>query len=141
MNYSFQERGCPFLVDPSQQATEWLKNHMKDQRLEVVNQQDNNFVTSVELAVRFGKTLVIQEVDSVEPILYPIIRKDFTSQGPRYVVQIGEKSVDYNENFRLFLTTRNPTPELTPDIASVINEVIFCVYLVLLEGQFGSGDI
>ena len=29
----------PFLVDPSSQATEWLKTHLKDQRLEVVNQQ------------------------------------------------------------------------------------------------------
>lgn len=57
-------------------------------------------MTSLELAVRFGKTLVIQEVDGVEPILYPVLRKDFTSQGPRFVVQIGEKGVDYNENFR-----------------------------------------
>ena len=58
-------------------------------------------MTSLELAVRFGKTLIIQEVDGVEPILYPVLRKDFTSQGPRFVVQIGEKGVDYNENFRL----------------------------------------
>lgn len=38
-------------------------------------------MTALELAVRFGKTLIIQEVDGVEPILYPIIRKDFVSQG------------------------------------------------------------
>ena len=29
----------PFLVDPSSRATEWLKAHLKDQRLEVINQQ------------------------------------------------------------------------------------------------------
>ena len=29
----------PFLVDPSSRATEWLKAHMKDSRLEVINQQ------------------------------------------------------------------------------------------------------
>ena len=33
------------------------------------------------MAVRFGKTLVIQEVDGVEPILYPILRGDLISQG------------------------------------------------------------
>ena len=60
-------------------------------------------MTALELAVRFGKTLIIQEVDGVEPILYPVLRKDFTSQGPRFVVQIGEKGVDYNENFRLVM--------------------------------------
>ena len=29
----------PFLVDPSSRATEWLKVHLKENRLEVVNQQ------------------------------------------------------------------------------------------------------
>jgi dynein heavy chain 2 len=41
------------------------------------------------------------------------------------VVQIGEKTIDYNEEFRLFLTTRNPQPEIPPDAASVITEVNF----------------
>jgi len=72
--------------------------HINNQYIFIV--QDSNFVTALELAVRFGKTLIIQEVDGVEPILYPVLRKDFTSQGPRFVVQIGEKGVDYNENFR-----------------------------------------
>lgn len=43
--------------------------------------QDNNFMTSVELAVRFGKTLIIQEMDGVEPVLYPLLRKDLIAQG------------------------------------------------------------
>lgn len=38
--------------------------------------QDANFTTSVELAVRFGKTLLIQEMDTVEPILFPLLRGD-----------------------------------------------------------------
>lgn len=43
--------------------------------------QDANFTTSLELAVRFGKTLVIQEMDGIEPILYPLLRGDLISQG------------------------------------------------------------
>lgn len=92
---------CPFLIDPSQRATEWLKTHLRESRLEVINQQvrvrvpscmitlqmilfflqDSNFTTALELAVRFGKTLVIQEVDIIEPILYPLLRGDLISQG------------------------------------------------------------
>ena len=34
----------PFLVDPSSRATEWLKAHLKDQRLEVINQQVLNIL-------------------------------------------------------------------------------------------------
>uniref|UniRef100_A0A8C5PRQ6 Dynein cytoplasmic 2 heavy chain 1 n=1 Tax=Leptobrachium leishanense TaxID=445787 RepID=A0A8C5PRQ6_9ANUR len=34
-----QSQVCPFLIDPSSQATEWLKCHLKESRLEVINQQ------------------------------------------------------------------------------------------------------
>eukprot|EP00117_Sycon_ciliatum_P036543 scpid1236/ scgid27488/ Cytoplasmic dynein 2 heavy chain 1; Dynein heavy chain isotype 1B len=130
-----QGRQVPFLVDPSQQATEWLKTNLKEMRLEVVNQQDSNFTTSLELAVRFGKTLIIQEVDSVEPMLYPLLRKEFSTQGPRSVILIGEKSVDYNEDFRLFLTTRNPSPVISADSGSIVTEVNFTTTRAGLTGQ------
>ena len=55
--------------------------------------------------------------------------------GPRFVVQIGEKTIDYNEEFRLFLTTRNPAPEIPPDAASVITEVNFTTTKAGLTGQ------
>ncbi|XP_074620352.1 cytoplasmic dynein 2 heavy chain 1-like [Acropora palmata] len=125
----------PFLVDPSSRATEWLKTHLKDQRLEVINQQDSNFSTALELAVRFGKTLLIQEMDGIEPVLYPILRGDFISQGPRFVVQIGEKVIDYNEDFKLFMTTRNPNLELPPDGFAIISEVNFTTTRAGLTGQ------
>ncbi|KAK3100036.1 hypothetical protein FSP39_013759 [Pinctada imbricata] len=126
----------PFLIDPSSRATEWLKVHLKDQRLEVINQQDANFSTALELAVRFGKTLIIQEVDGVEPVLYPLLRGDLTAQ-----VQIGEKTIDYNEEFRLFLTTRNPAPEIPPDAFSVITEVNFTTTRAGLTGQLLAATI
>jgi dynein heavy chain 2 len=137
------ENGCailktlqfPYLVDPSQQATKWLKTHLRDQRLEVVNQQDSNFTTSLELAVRFGKTLLIQEVDRIEPVLYPLLRRDLVKQGPRYVVQLGDKMVDYNEQFRLFLSTRNPSPTLPNDAVSTITIINFTTTKTGLTAQ------
>uniref|UniRef100_A0A8C4HEE2 Cytoplasmic dynein 2 heavy chain 1 n=1 Tax=Dicentrarchus labrax TaxID=13489 RepID=A0A8C4HEE2_DICLA len=130
-----QSVACPFLIDPSSRATEWLCTHLKQHRLEVINQQDNNFMTSLELAVRFGKTLIIQEMDGVEPVLYPLLRRDLIAQGPRYVVQIGDKVIDYNEDFRLFMATRNPTPFIPPDAVSVVTEVNFTTTRAGLRGQ------
>uniref|UniRef100_A0A4W6FB11 Dynein cytoplasmic 2 heavy chain 1 n=1 Tax=Lates calcarifer TaxID=8187 RepID=A0A4W6FB11_LATCA len=34
-----QSVACPFLIDPSSRATEWLRIHLKEHRLEVINQQ------------------------------------------------------------------------------------------------------
>ncbi|XP_065833043.1 cytoplasmic dynein 2 heavy chain 1-like isoform X2 [Oscarella lobularis] len=130
-----QSSSRPFLVDPSQRATEWLKTHLKDARLEVVNQQDGNFSTSLELSVRFGKTLIIQEMDTIEPILYPLLRGDLISQGPRFAVQLGEKVVEYAEDFKLFMTTRSPNLEIPPFASSIVTEVNFTTTRAGLAGQ------
>ena len=132
---------CPFLVDPSQRATEWLKTHLKESRLESVRQQDANFTTTLELAVRFGKTLVVQEADGVEPLLFPLLRRELVSQGPRYVVQIGDKMVDYNESFSLFLSTRNPQPEIPPDAAAIVTKVNFSTTKAGLVSQLLGATI
>lgn len=55
--------------------------------------------------------------------------------GPRYVVQIGDKVIDYNEDFRLFMATRNPTPLIPPDAVSVVTEVNFTTTRAGLRGQ------
>ncbi|KAL4105900.1 hypothetical protein PRIC1_003955 [Phytophthora ramorum] len=129
---------CPFIIDPASASTAWLQAELaKDttRPLSIVQSQDARFVNLVEQAVRFGKTLVILEVDNVEPYLYPLVRKDLIHQGPRFVVALGDKVIDYNENFRLFLVTRNPSPPLAPDALAIVNVVNFTVTRSGLEGQ------
>lgn len=150
-----------FIIDPANAATDWLKsvlrgddnssssnggnsgssNHNKKSNkeasrpLEVVSHHDTRFTNQVELAVRFGKALIILEVDGVEPMLYPLVRKDLVHQGPRFVVSVGDKVIDYNENFRLYLVTRNPNPDLPPDAAALVSVINFTVTRSGLEGQ------
>jgi len=44
--------------------------------LEILNHQDPKFNTTLELAIRFGKILIILEVDGIESMLFPVLRKD-----------------------------------------------------------------
>lgn len=94
--------GLPPIIDPAQQALEWLKKHLGSKRVTVdtTSGADERFQTTLELAVRFGKTLIISEVDRVEPILYPLLRGDLMTAGPKRTVQIGEKQVDWQDSFR-----------------------------------------
>ncbi|XP_068082912.1 cytoplasmic dynein 2 heavy chain 1 [Anabrus simplex] len=125
----------PFLIDPSSLASEWLKKHLQDKPMDVVSQHSDRFTTSLELAIRFGKVLIIQEVDSIDPALYPVLRGDFINQGPRKVVQVGEKLIDYNDGFQLFLTSRNPEPDISPDSAAILTCINFTTTWAGLTGQ------
>jgi len=125
----------PFIVDPNSQAIEWLKLYLPN--ADTVLQQDPKLLSQLELAVRFGKVVIVQEVDGIEPFLFPLLRRDLSRQGPRQVVQLGEKMCDYNEGFCLYLCTRNSNAidSLPPNAACLVTQVNFSVSRAGLEGQ------
>jgi len=127
----------PLIIDPASQAVEWLKEHLSQQgtTVEVTTAADERFSTIFELAVRFGKVLIVNEVDKVDPVLYPILRKDLMSAGPKKTVQVGDKQIDWQDSFKLFLVTRDTNITLPPDAKSLITEVNFAITRSGLEGQ------
>lgn len=130
----------PLIIDPATQASEWLKRSLKAQNdnVEILNHQDPKYNTQIELAIRFGKILIIQEVDGIESMLVPILRRDLIQQGPRQVVQIGEKAVDYNPAFRLYMTTRDQFVQIPPNNEALVTPINFTVTKSGLEGQLLS---
>eukprot|EP00898_Chlorokybus_atmophyticus_P001659 jgi/Chlat1/2494/Chrsp175S08714 len=69
----------PMLIDPAEEAAPWLMSYLRSvsgRVVESVVAHDPRFVTLLELAVRFGKTLVVTEVDGIEPMLYPLLRRE-----------------------------------------------------------------
>ena len=104
----------------------------------LVERQDARFVTALELAVRFGKTLIVSECDRIEPMLVPLLRRDAVVQGPRRMVPLGDKLVDFAPGFRLVLATRSPAPDLQPDTRALVTEVNFTVTASGLEAQVGA---
>lgn len=45
--------------------------------------------------------------------------------GPRFAVYVGDKLVDYSEDFKLFMTTRNPNLDVSPDALAIVTAVNF----------------
>lgn len=106
--------------------------------MESVALQDPRFSTVLELAVRFGKTLIVYDVDHIEPMMYGLLRKDLEKQGPRQVVCIGDKYIDYHEEFRMYLVTRSPHPKLPPDARPLVSVTNFTITRNGLEGRVTS---
>eukprot|EP01062_Namystynia_karyoxenos_P045109 TRINITY_DN3342_c0_g5_i1.p1 TRINITY_DN3342_c0_g5~~TRINITY_DN3342_c0_g5_i1.p1 ORF type:complete len:4328 (+),score=2117.78 TRINITY_DN3342_c0_g5_i1:233-13216(+) len=128
----------PLLVDPASQATKWLKEHMTrrdDVSVDFTTPADDRFAHTLELAVRFGKTLIVSECDRIEPVLFPIMRRDLIATGPKKVVTIGDKQVDWQDTFKMYLVTRQPDLVLPPDASALVTEVNFSITREGLEGQ------
>ena len=130
----------PMIFDPATQATEWLKSTLQSEEgaFEFLAQNDPKYNTKLEISIRFGKTCVIEEADGVDKMLFPVLRKDLIHQGPRWVVQCGDKTVDYNDGFRLFFATRDSFISIPPNAEPLVVIVNFTVTQSGLESQLLS---
>ncbi len=89
----------------------------------------------MESALRFGTPLLVQDVESYDSILNPVLNKELRKINGRVLVSIGDKEIDFSPAFTIFLSTRNPSIELTPDVASRVTLVNFTVTRGSLKSQ------
>ena len=86
-------------------------------------------------AVRFGTTLLVENVEKLDPVLNPILNKEIQRTGGRSLVRIGTEEVDYSPKFNIILSTKNPSPKLTPDLCSRVTLINFTVTPAGLQSQ------
>ncbi|OQR67050.1 cytoplasmic dynein 2 heavy chain 1-like [Tropilaelaps mercedesae] len=123
-----------FVIDPTNCAIKWLQSY-KTKAVEIIAQNEDRFLSALELAIRFGKMLIIPNTQKVEPVLIPLLRKDLITQGSRSMVQLGDKLIDLNGDFELILHTQNPSIVLPPYVNSLVNVVNFSITKAALSEQ------
>ena len=105
----------PLIQDPSGQLVDFFKHYYKklDYTVETISKHSSQFYSTLELALRFGKVLIVTNIDDKIPeVLYSVIRQDVVGDDSRKSVVIGDKHVDYSEDFRLILITNHSSPSI-----------------------------
>jgi len=125
----------PLIIDPSGQAINFIMNKYRNQKIQRTSFVDNSFMKTLAGAIRFGTTLLVENVENIDPVLNPILNKEIQRTGGRSLVRIGTEEVDYSPKFNIILTTKNPAARLTPDICSRVTLVNFTVTPDSLHSQ------
>lgn len=126
----------PLVIDPQCQAQKWIKNMESENDLLVIDLGLSNYMNIVEKAVRNGHPLLLQNIlESVDPSLNPILSKAVVKQGGEDLIKLDDRLVSYNQNFRMFITTKLTNPHYPPEISTKTMIVNFAVKEQGLEGQ------
>lgn len=128
-------RRFPLIIDPSGQATTFLTNMYRDRKLTVTSFLDEAFLKNLESALRFGNPLLIQDVEHLDPIINPILNGELRKTGGRVLVRLGSQEIDYSPSFTMFLSTRDPSVDFTPDVCSRVTFVNFTMTRGSLQSQ------
>ena len=126
----------PLCIDPQFQANKWIKNLEKEQGLKIVDLKMGDWMRQMENALQFGNPVLIQDVgEELDPALEPVLSKAITKKGNAYLIKLGEKEIDYNLEFKLYLTTKLSNPHYTPEVSTKTTVINFAVKEDGMEDQ------
>ena len=106
------------MVDPQGQANKWIRKK-EGNELKIVDLKMKDMLRVMENAIQFGSPVLLQDVlTELDPSLEPILSKAIIKVGNRSVIKLGDKELDYSEDFRLYITTKLQNPHYTPEVTA-----------------------
>eukprot|EP00930_Biecheleria_cincta_P014239 TRINITY_DN1233_c0_g1_i1.p1 TRINITY_DN1233_c0_g1~~TRINITY_DN1233_c0_g1_i1.p1 ORF type:complete len:4262 (-),score=887.85 TRINITY_DN1233_c0_g1_i1:333-13118(-) len=133
-----RSRRWPLCIDPQRQANKYIKNMGKDTEtgIDVCKLSEKNFLRTLELGIQFGKWILLENIGiNLDPALEPVLGQQKVKDGSGYVIKLGDKTVDYNDTFKFFMTTTLPNPHYSPETSVKVTLLNFAITPVGLEDQ------
>lgn len=130
----------PLMIDPQLQGVKWIKNRnvkeiqvavatdeegtvtetrLESRDMKVVQQTQNRYIDFIELAIQNGEPILIENLgENIDAVLDPVMMRAVIRRGRALVLKLGDKEVEYDPNFRLYLQTKLNNPHYKPEIAA-----------------------
>ena len=129
-------RRWPLMIDPQDQANRWIRSREMKNGLKVIKLTDSTFLRTLENAIRIGQPVLLEEIEeTLDPALEPVLLKQTFISGGRTLIRLGDSDIDYDKNFRFYMTTKMSNPHYLPEICIKVTIINFTVTLSGLEDQ------
>jgi dynein heavy chain len=148
----------PLLIDPQLQGVKWVKRrhsqpvqvpkaedgpeedvlqtHQAVKEMIVVQMSQSKYLNYVEQAISNGDAILIENLgESIDAILQPVLMRAVIKRGRAYFLKIGDKEVEYDSSFKLYLQTKMSNPHYKPEIAAQTTLINFMITVDGLQEQ------
>jgi len=128
----------PLMIDPQSQAVSWIKRKEPEivERDFIYTLNNSNLKDRLKIPLQDGCPVMIENIENeVDPMLDPLLEKQFTVRGRQKFIKIADTEMDYDPKFRLYLTSRLGNPHFSPELAAKTTIIDFTVTQDGLEQQ------
>jgi len=104
--------------------------------LDVFKLSDSGLIKGLENAISMGRWVLLENIgENLDPSLEPILLQQLTKQGTSWTLKLADRTLQYNFNFKLFLTTTLPNPHYSPETSVKVTILNFAITPNGLEEQ------
>jgi dynein heavy chain, axonemal len=142
------ENGCiltnserfSLMIDPQLQGITWIKEKEKDNDLKLGRLTNmRKLIQVLEVAIDAGQPVMIENMEeSIDAVLASVYGRATIKRGRTLYLQLGDKEIALNPNFKLYLHTKLSNPHYPPEIQAECALINFTVTEKGLEDQLLS---
>ncbi|KAK4876213.1 hypothetical protein RN001_012635 [Aquatica leii] len=126
----------PLVIDPQIQAQKWIKAMENKNRLRVIDFGMPDYMKILDNALQNGWPVLLQNIlEEMDPSLNSVLNKEIIKQGAVEMIKFDEKLINYNDQFKFYITTKLANPHYPPEISTKTTLVNFAVKQQGLEAQ------
>ena len=128
----------PLCIDPQMQAITWIKKKEgKELEGKVKTFNDSDFLKKLELAITYGGPFLFENLDEyIDPVIDPVLNKQLVpNESGKLCIQLGDNEVEWDDSFRLYLTSKLSNPKYGPEIGGKTSIINYSVTQQGLQAQ------
>lgn len=118
------------MMDPQGQAIKWIKKRepLLLEKDSILTLNNPNLKDRLKMPLDEGWPVLIESIENeVDPMLDPILEKQIIVKGRAKLIKISDTDFDYNDKFRLYMTSRLANPHFSPELAAKTTIIDFTV--------------
>lgn len=125
---TFKTQRWPLFIDPQGQANKWIRTMGKEKGIKIMKFTEEKYLKFLEGSIRQGNPVMIENVgEELDPAIEPLLQKTIIKRGNSYTIKIGDSVIDYNKDFRFYLTTKLRNPHYLPEVSTKVTIINFMI--------------
>ena len=100
----------------------------KEKGIKIMKFTEEKYLKFLESSIRQGNPVMIENVgEELDPAIEPLLQKQIIKRGNSYTIKIGDSVIDYNKDFRFYLTTKLRNPHYLPEVSTKVTILNFMI--------------
>lgn len=108
----------------------------KENGCKIMKLSDGNYLKLLEASIRMGNPVLIENVgEELDPAIEPLLQKSITIKGSSMTIKIGDSIIEYNKDFKFYMTTKLRNPHYLPEVSTKVTLINFMITFEGLSDQ------